>query len=240
MTARPARRRPLTTRACVDCGRPIRRRHARYCDHCRWKHRRGKIRKYVWTEALDQLLRDRYDGTVRNRAQELADRLGWPRWVIIKRAALLGLGHPQENRKAWTSKEVAFLEEWARRRHVNWLAKKLGRSITSTVLKLKRLKIRRRVSQGYTLRMLETCFGTDHHVIERWMREGKLSRRRRNPDAPHDQPYQSPWLFEEADVLQFIRKYPLAFRLDKVDQAWFMDLALGAGLLKAEAQGTAA
>lgn len=224
--------RGVPDRPCGDCGRSIRKRYAQWCDHCRWRHC-GKPRKYVWTEERDQLLRDQYDSRIKGRAQAIADQLGWPKWVIVKRAAVLGLTQHPADRREWTRKEVDVLETWARSWHVNRLAKRLGRSIASVVLKLKRLKIRRRVRSGYTMRMLEACFGTDHHVIERWVREGMLRWAPRNPDAPP----KGPWQIAEAEVLRFIREHPMAFRLDKVDQEWFMGLVIGAGLGSAARTG---
>jgi hypothetical protein len=173
-------------------------------------------------------LRERYDSRVRNRAREIATTFGWPDWVIKRRACLLGLSTPwPADRKNWTSEEERLLEENSGRRHVTWLAKRLKRSLTSVVLKLKRMGLRRRMTDGYTLGTLGECFGIDHHVIERWVREGKLTVKRRNPDAAE----RSPWYVTDRDVLAFIRQHPLDFRLDKVDQHWFLDLVLGTSFL---------
>ena len=40
------------------------------------------------------------------------------------------------------------------------------------------------------------------------------------------------WYFTDQDLLHFIRNHPLEFRLDKVDQLWFLDLVLGGGLMR--------
>jgi len=117
---------------------------------------------------------------------------------------------------------------YAGQRHVNWIAKRLKRPIVSVVLKLKRMDLRRRVTEGYTLRDLQECFGVDHHVIARFVREGKLKVRRRNPDA--DQ--RSPWMVTDRDLLAFIRSYPTAINLAKVDALWFMDLVSGTNLMQ--------
>lgn len=232
-SVRVRRPRPKVPLICQDCradyhGLP----GGRFCPVCRWRHRGRQTKMYVWTPEKDQLLRDRYDSKVRNRAREIARQLGWPAWVIKKRASSLGLSHPwPADRRDWTPDEERYLEEHAGRRHVNWLSKHLKRSLTSTVLKLKRMGLRRRVSEGYTLCDLQACFGTDHHVIERWVREGKLQVSRRNPDAP-EAPRHA-WQVSDRAVLRFVREHPLAFRLDKVDQVWFMDLVMGGGLLRA-------
>ncbi len=232
---------PKGPRACRDCGTPyIGGPAARYGPCCRWKHRGFKAKKYVWTPERDQVLRERYDGRVKGRAAELARATGWPVWAIKKRAAALGLCYGVD-RKDWTPEETAFLWEHAGHRLTHWIAKQLGRSETSVVLKFKRLKISRRVREGYTLRELELCFGIDHHGIERWVREGKLVStlpgrppttgrapgiRRRGTDRSRDA-----WAVSDADLLRFIDQHPLAFRLDKVDQVWFLDLLTAGGLM---------
>lgn len=218
---------PKIEQACTDCELPfIGTKEARYCPNCRWRHRGRKAKKYEWTPERDAVLRARYDGTVKGRAAKVAKIFGWPRWVIVKRAATLGLCYPVE-RKDWTPGEVDFLMEYAGVRTAHWISLKLGRSETSVVLKFKRMKISRRVrGDGYTLRELVLCFGTDHHVIERWVREGKLKAFRRGTDRPRD-----PWRVSDELVLRFIKEHPLAFRLDKVDQTWFMGLMTDGGLI---------
>jgi hypothetical protein len=201
---------------------------AKYCPACRWTHRGRKTKKYIWTAEKDALLTARYDGKIRNRTLVIANQLGWPKWVITKRAAHLGLCYPWlPDRKDWTPEEEAFLEQHAGTRHVNYLRRTLKRSLTSVTLKLKRMGLRRRMADGYCLRDLCDCFGVDHHSIERWVRDGKLKVGRWNPDAGQH----AMWCAQQRDVLKFVRAYPLAFRLDKVDQVWFLDLVLGGNLL---------
>ncbi len=211
----------MKTRTCARCGDPISLKYGRYCDPCR-PHMRGKHAIYVWTPERDQVLRERYDGTVKYRARSIATQLGWPTWVIKKRAAVLGLTQPVE-RHDWTAEETEFLKRHVGRRTVNWISKQLHRSLTSVVLKAKRLKISRAFRDGYTLRRLEACFGCDHKIIQGWIQDGKLRAQRRATERPLDA-----WYTTDADVLRFILRYPRVFRLDKVDQPWFMDLILRA------------
>jgi len=180
-------------------------------------------------------VRERYNGKIKHRAREIAQDLGWPTWVIKKRAQQLGLCYPVD-RKNWTEKETRFLWNHAGRRTLHWIAKQLGRSETSTVLKLKRMKISRRFREGYTLRSLELCFGCDHHAIDRWIRDGWLKGRRRgtrrNGNGGRGQGPADPWVFSDEAILRFIKEHSMAFRLDKVDQFWFMDLVLGGRLVE--------
>lgn len=206
---------------------------ARYCPECRGKHW-GSTAKYVWTPERDQVVRERYNGKIKGRAREIGQDLGFPAWCIKGRAGQLGLCYPLD-RKDWSKREERFLWMHAGRRNLHWIAKQLGRSETSTVLKLKRMKISRRFREGYTLRDLELCFGCDHHGIDRWIREGKLKGRRRgtrrNGDGGQGQGPADPWVFSDEGLLRFIKEHPMAFRLDKVDQFWFMDLVLAGRLV---------
>jgi hypothetical protein len=232
--------RPKLRKPCVDCRTPfLGTAPARFCPSCRWRHRGRKPKKYVWTPERDQVLRARYDGRVKGRAAAVAALFGWPRWVIVKRAAQLGLCYPA-NRKDWSDQETKFLMDHVGTRTTHWIAKQLVRSESSVVLKCKRLQISRRFKDGYTLRELELCFGIDHHGIDRWIRAGKLVGRRRGTrrvgnggrplgkgEGPAD-----PWCFTDADLLRFITTWPMEFRLDKVDQLWFLDLLLAGGVVR--------
>jgi hypothetical protein len=221
---------------CEDCGNPFEgTAAARYCPACRWKHRGRTAKKYIWTPERDQVLRERYDGKIRNRAAEIAGGFGWPTNQIKMRAGQLGLTHPAY-RRDWTKAEAQFLWEHAGSRTTHWISKQLQRSEASVVLKLRRMKISRRYRNGYTLRDLELCFGCDHHSIDRWIRDGWLKGRRRGTrrrwaggsgNGPAD-----PWVFSDEAILEFIKSRPMAFRLDKVDQFWFMDLVLSNGLVR--------
>jgi len=171
------------------------------------------------------MMRDRYDSRVRGRVAEIAAELGWPAWVVKKRAAFLGITRAVD-RQDWTHQEEAILMEFAGKRSAEWIARRLKRSLTSVVLKFKRMGISRRVRGGYTMRDLERCFGVDHRVITGWMRRGWLRERRR--DEKGDTPERRSMCVTEADVVAFIAGHPMAFRLDRVEQEWFMRLLLAA------------
>ncbi|MBW3671478.1 MAG: hypothetical protein KY432_07370 [Acidobacteria bacterium] len=208
---------------CQDCGERFDAYvTARFCRSCRYKpsnRRGGKKKKYEWTPERDQILREEYDGTIKGRAAEIGQRLGFPGWVVRKRASLLGLTRPADRRE-WTEQETAFLGDHAGTRTVRWIAKRLERSDASVVLKLKRLGISRAIRDGtYTLRELEECFGVDHHSIDRWIARGLLKGSRRGTDRPNDT-----WSFTDEQILAFIIENPTTFDLRKVDQLWFMDL----------------
>lgn len=212
------------TGRCSDCGRAVKRHCARFCDGCRWRHR-GKPAKWVWTPERDALLRQRYDGR-KGCAVALARALAFPRSAVTRRAQELGLTVRATDRREWTRADVAFLEEHAGARVAGWIARKLGRPLSSVTNKIKRLKLSRAIRDGYTLRDLELCFGVDHHAIDGWIRQGWLVGERRHGGATPAFSRDA-HRFSDRDVLRFIREHPTAFALQRVDQTWFLDLVLG-------------
>lgn len=210
-------------RTCQDCGNSFEAGPwARWCPRCRPEHRRAKRHKYLLTDTVKQLLEERYDSKVRGRSHELARQLGWPVWAVKRTAQKLGLARPwPKDRRDWTAEEVDFLQEWTGRRSAHWIARRLGRGETSVVLKMKRLSLSRRIQDGYCVRDLCKCFGVDHHTVERWIRLGHLG----ELDGRHTRRGSYDELrFCEHAVFAFITRYPLEFRLDQVDQVWFMGL----------------
>jgi len=164
------------------------------------------------------ILRERYDSRVRGRAAAIARSLGIPTYAVKQRARALGLCRPRQPWQDWTPEEVAFIEEHAGTRHVHWISQQLARSLTSVILKLKRLHISRRVREGYTQRQVEECLGMDHRRIQQLVESGQLRA------AHHSGQPRERWVFTDRALLDFVRRYPASFRLDRVDQLWFLDL----------------
>lgn len=238
----------LASLTCQDCAAPftgssegVRRGvPARWCPDCRWKHR-GRKAIYVATPAADALLREEYSSQ-RGVPAQLASRLRWPVWRVKRRARELGLAAPRAARREWTAAEETFLEQHAGTRLATWMARKLGRGLTSVVVKLKRMKLSRRIREGYTMRDLELCMGADHREISRWVREGRLRATRRHSEAPAPAFDRDAWTFTDDALLEFIAANPTAFRLSRVDQVWFLGLLepvlhRAAAVLRREAGG---
>ena len=207
-------------RECQRCGqRFIACPTTKRCPNCRYMTdvRRACPKKYRWTLERDALLHERYDSRVKGRAAEIAADFGWPKWVVTRRAQQLGIAHVKEPR--WTAEQDAFLQEHAGVRTPLWISKRIGRTLTAVVVRLKRLHISRRVRDGLTARDLALCFGIDVHGVTRWIDQGKLAAKRRGTDRARD-----PYVVSPQAIRQFVRCYPMLFRLDKVDQLWFMDL----------------
>jgi DNA-binding CsgD family transcriptional regulator len=213
------------SRTCQDCGAAFAGRYARWCPLCRPLHRASKVTKYRLDGQAIALLRERYDGKIPGRAAEIAAALGWPVFAVRRRASLLGLSRPwPADRRAWTAEEVEDLLRYEGVRSANWIARKLGRSHSSVVLKMKHLRLSRRVREGYTARSLAECLGIEAHAVARLIRTGKLRASRQGTERDCDT-YQ----ISEKAVLEFVQTHRLEYRLDQVDQTWFLGLVFGPG-----------
>ncbi len=184
--------------------------------------------KYEWTSTRDQLLRDAYASKKTGRIRRVAHALGWPVWVVKRRANALELCHKPQ--RPWTIADQRFLLDHAGRWPLARLARRLHRSQNAVHLKLCRLQIAQRFRDGYTLSDVALGFGVDDHVVARWVRQGWLrgrrrqSNRRQTPDpspAPADA-----WYFTDEDLLHFVRTHPVDFRIEKVEQCWFLGIVL--------------
>ena len=210
-------------RTCLDCPAAIAQKHARYCARCRWKHR-GKPAKYVWTAERDALLRARYRPQSKGVPAAIARVFGWPAWVIRQRARDLGLARTKE--PAWTPEQVAFLEQHVGYRPVSWLWANMPeprRTETAIAVKLKRLGMSRTI-EGYSARAVALGFGVDDHAVTRWIQAGKI--KAQSVGERTDQRCIHFRVSEDA-IRRFVREYPTAFHLAKVDQVWFLSLVLG-------------
>lgn len=80
--------------------------------------------------------------------------------------------HP--DRRPWTRAELDTLDKLLGKVSAAKIAKRLKRAKSSVVIKIKALGRSRRVTEGYTIRELELCFGEDHHKIKKWIADGRL------------------------------------------------------------------
>ena len=213
----------------IEEGRPPKKppTEATYCLKCRAERRRRANLKHIWRPEYDKYLKAHYYGGLNRRFQVLNRMIretGLPRWYIKRRAARLGLTMHQDKRP-WTAAEVAIIERLVGKISALAIAKRLKRTESSVVLKIKRLGFSRRVRDGYTMRDLEECLGEDHHKIQRWIANGWL-RDRLQGTQRHDGNGCDIHRFRERDIISFIKEHPQELTLGRVDQCWFLDLLL--------------
>lgn len=72
---------------------------------------------------------------------------------------------------------------------------------------------------------MASAFGVDSHQVTRWIGTGLLRAQRRGT-ARMPQQGGDTWLILEKDVVRFIRENAAAYDLRRVDQVWFLELAL--------------
>ena len=149
---------------------------------------------------------------------------GLPRWYIKRQVARIGLTMRMD-RRPWTKAELNLLESLVGRVSTATIAKRLRRTESSVVNRLKRTGTSRRVREGYTMRDLEMCLGEDHHKIQRWIAYGWL-RDRHQGTRRHDGNGNDIHRIHEKDVLCFVKSHPEEINLGKVDQTWFLDAVL--------------
>ena len=200
---------------------------AKYCLKCRAERRRRANLKYVCRSEYDEYLKAHYYGGLNRRFQVLNRMIretGLPRWYIKRRVARLGLTMHQD-RRPWTAAEVGVIERLLGKVSALTIAKRLKRTESSVVLKIKRMGLSRRVRNGYTMRDLEECLGEDHHKIQRWIESGWLPDHRQGTRR-HDGNGRDIHRFREKEILEFFRRHPEEICLGKVDAIWFLDLVL--------------
>lgn len=185
-------------------------------------------RKYVANDRIDSVIREAYrrrlEENDRQATRWAQGETGWPKFMIGRRGAELGLARTKEPN--WSPAELAILDgtahlgvEAARRK----LAKAgFGRSRTAILLKRKRLKLTQCLN-GYSGNALAALFGVDNHKIYRWIEDGMLIAVRRGTDRSSKQGGDTYWIRRE-DTHAFLLGYPDEYDLRKVEKWWFLSL----------------
>src|SRR5271167_4054067 len=193
-------------------------------------------RKYVFTDQIDQLIREIYlsrrDARKRPSIPLLAKRVGMPHWALKKRARELGLARTKE--LPWSERELEILARYAwmsdERIRLKLKAAGYARTVTAIHLKLKRMRFKHDGS-FYSANGLAQALGIDSHAVTRWIRSGHLKAKFRST-ARTEQQNGDIYLIHEKDVRRFILEHPTDIDLRKVDQLWFLDLITN-GLVRA-------
>ena len=185
-------------------------------------------RKYRADDRIDAIIREAYrrrlEENDRGATRWAQIKTGWPRFMVLRRGAELGLARTKEPN--WSPPELAILEETGhlgveavRKR----LAKRgFARSRTAILLKRKRLKLTAHLD-GYSGNALAELFGVDNHRIYRWIADGMLAAERRGTDRSPKQGGDTYWIRRQ-DVHAFVLQHPDEYDLRKVEKWWFLSL----------------
>jgi hypothetical protein len=192
------------------------------CFKASYTHRRPKdtYRLDEWSEEAIQILRAEWRPDEKGNLMTLSRRLGYTPSTITRRAFELGL-RPRQVKRFWTKAEEEFLAEHAGSYSLDWIADKLHMSTMAVRCKAHKLRLRMTFSDGYNTRDLAEVMGVSDWQIRRWVDLGKLK---------YAKIYRRSYIFDEAEIVKFMMKNPLAFTLAKVDQAWFMDIMTRGGV----------
>lgn len=190
--------------------------------------RKPKRRKYVFTDQIDQLVREVYLNRGRDQSRfstrGLAKKVGIPHWALKKRAQELGLARTKE--LPWSEPELEILARhaWLSLERIRLKLKAAGyaRTATAIQLKLKRMRFKHDAS-FYSAKGLADALGIDPHAVVRWIRQGHLKASARGT-ARTEQQNGDTYVIHEKDVRRFILQHPSDIDLRKVDQLWFLDL----------------
>lgn len=125
------------------------------------------------------------------------------------------------DRRPWTPFELTHLQELLGSFSVSQIARKLRRSITSCNVRISRLKLSRRLSEGYNVSDLCEVFGLAHTRIERWISRGLLG----EPEGRGG--HGGNIRFSTEAVALFVRRYPDLYDLGRVDQNQFKQIVFG-------------
>ena len=194
-------------------------------DRCRAKVQ--SRRKYVFTDQVDQLIREIYlnhrDAKSRPGIPLLAKKVGMPHWALKKRARELGLARTKE--LSWSERELEILARYAwmsdERIRLKLKAAGYSRTVTGIHLKLKRMRFKHDGS-FYSAYSLAQALGIDSHAVTRWIKSGHLKAKLRGTARTEHQNGDI-YLIHERDVRRFILEHPTEIDLRKVDQLWFLD-----------------
>jgi hypothetical protein len=164
----------------------------------------GKTHKHQWTEEERQIVRRDYKGTNAS-AEAIARELGLTKWGVKGQAAKLGI--LQQKSPPWRAEELEQLKKEIHRRPIGEIAKKLHRSANAVKIKATRLKLKRRVREGwYTKKDVCEICGVDHKMVQGWIDSGELKATSHYGKRPSKLGMSS-WHIEAADLREFIIYY---------------------------------
>lgn len=190
--------------------------------------------RYQATPELDQRIREEWqqlDAGKRGVVNDLADRLGVPRWWLTKRLTFLGLTHRHKKEPPWTPAEDELMKKAPL--HMPDKAAKMfrehgfSRSPTAIVVRAKRLNLSRRAArEELSARGCARILGIDDKSLTARIISGELPATKRE-DRRRAQQGGSAWDIRPADLRKWILDNIDVVDLRKVDKVPFILLIAG-------------
>lgn len=160
---------------------------------------------HYWTEEEGEIVRREYQGTDRS-AETIGLKLGFTLSQVKRHTIALGIMKPR-NHKSWTPSEEEKLMELIHIYSPTIIARMMKRSINSVVVHSKRLRLSRRIKDGwFNQREISEIFGLDHHKLGRWLDSGVLKASLHNGCLP-GKLGRAQWHIKVEDVRDFILRY---------------------------------
>jgi len=185
----------------------------------------GSAPKHKWTEEERNIVRRDYTHTLQS-AIEIGQRLGVTAFAVKGQVSMMGLGN-HNNRHPWTPAEEVKLEQLLGRWGPRTVAKKMHRSLNSVVVKATRLHISRRDRDGwFTKRDVCEILGVDHKWVQTRIDTGAIKAYYHHGARPSQLGMRA-WHIEEADLKEFIRRYPQELIARNLDMIMIVDILAG-------------
>ena len=191
----------------------------------------ARRRKYNFTEAQDQIIREEYAKDSRSAViKVLALRLSLEKQTVARRAAELGLTLSRTKPDDWSEAELRILEKYAHRSplSIQKMLKQSGfkRTISAIANARTRNKFSCSISDDeWTPYFLATMFGVSPGTIYRWIEKEGLeyvvmpSRRAESTGESK--------LIKRKVLRNWVATHAQCVDLRKVDRYWFIDLLVG-------------
>ena len=180
---------------------------------------------HKWTDEERDIIRRDYKHTHKSR-QELAARLGVTEFGVAGQISTMGIAK-SDDRRPWTPQEKEKLANLIPRYCVRVIARMMHRSLNSVVVMATRINTSRLVREGwFTKREVCEILGHDHKWAQARIDSGALKATYHYGKRP-TQKGMSAWHIEEADLVQFIRKYPQELVGCNIDIIMIVELLAG-------------
>ncbi len=186
----------------------------------------GGVRpKHRWADEEREIVRLMYRQD-NESAKAIAQRLGVSLSAVKGQVQLLGLAK-RTGRKNWDNGQDDRLRELLSHYAPCTVARKMGRSINSVVVRANRLGLSRRSREGwYTKREVMEILGVDHKRIQSFIDKGFLKATWHNGHRPNKKGL-AMWHIERGDLRKFICRYPQEFNGRNVDLVQMVDVLAG-------------
>ena len=187
--------------------------------------------RHRWTDEEREIVRRDYKGTNAS-AEFIAYCLSAMTGERVTKYAVKGqvqrLGiNTKPDRKPWSPEQDERLAELIGKYAPQRIARMMGRSINSVIVRAKRIGCSRRVRNGWFTKK-EVCeiLGVDHKLVQRWIDSRQLRASWHNETRPQKSG-KSYWHIEEKHLKDFLLRYPTELVGRNVDLVLILDIVAG-------------